>query len=289
MRSSGIPRPCFTRIPGLFNGDVSLAPLVLLLGFGISLSFFLFGIQRDNADAQLQFRLQARDYVSSIANRVTENNTTVEAVAALVNASDHVDRDEFRIFTQPFLDQNPSIQALQWIQYSKDSEREKFEALAQADGLTDFHFKDLDSIETSDPSPQRDDYYVIYYNEPAEPNHLVTGLDNGSDTGRKEALLGAVKRGCATSSSPITVPQENEGSRAYLVYVPVYTTPTIKEGVTPVRSDLAGFAAGVFRVDSLLSSVLGEKQREMVHLSITDITNTAEPLPVGTTKICHCW
>lgn len=281
VRNSGTPRTCFTRISGLFNGDISLAPLVLLLGFGISLSFFLYAIRRDHAEADLQFRIKARDCFSRIENRISENMTTVEAVAALVNASDYVERSEFKVFTQPFLEQNPSIQALQWIQYLKDSERKKYEAMARADGLKDFQIKDLATIHAAIPSPRRDEYYVIYYNEPSQRNQLVTGLDNGSNPQRKATLLKAAERGCATASPPVTLAQDREGGGAYLVYIPVYSTPAIRDGVSQPKENLAGFAAGVFRIDALLSSALSENQREVVHVSLTDITNPEEPLPVG--------
>ncbi|MHB1456801.1 MAG: sensor domain-containing diguanylate cyclase [Armatimonadota bacterium] len=250
---------------------------LLLIAVSVSFLIYSYSIRNESRQSQLQFKLLAKERVSSIYNRVTNNNTVVNAVASFFNSTEYVGRSEFSIFVQPFIKDNESIQALQWVPRILNKDRKRYEKSARNDGLIDFQFKQvLDSGELK-PASIRDDYYVIYFNEPLSKNMTVMGFDNGSEILRRKILLDVAAKGVMACSPPIKLLQAVKGQKGYLVYVPVYKTGVIPPTPKERLKHLTGFATGVFIADELVKSAIGANNLSATRISIDDFTDPADP------------
>lgn len=259
--------------------DIDHLVLWIALFIAISICFLIFSytVRNEKVCAQLQFKLLAEEQASSIYNCISRNNNVVKAVASFFNGSSTVNRKEFAIFVQPFIKDENSIQALQWVPHVLNKDRARYEKSARDDGVVGFQFKELLGSGELKPAGVRDDYFVVYYNEPLARNETAMGFDNGSEALRRKVLIDAARKGIMVCSPPIKLLQGSKGQKGYLINIPVY-----QRGVTPDTPDerlknLKGFATGVFLADSLISSTLGPHSLMMTSVSIDDITDHGKP------------
>jgi len=273
------------RILKHINSDNIISLLVLLAGISICLALFFTTISKEQDQARLHFKLLAEETTSSIVNSITENSTTVAAVASYFNASNNVDRQGFSVFVRPFLNRNKSIQALQWIPHVSIKDRKRYEESARRDGLSDFHFMEWEKPHVLRIAGIRKDYFVVYYNEPLIPNRGVTGLDDGSEPVRYRALLDTAENASETYSPPITLLQSKAEQKGYLVYHPVYDQTIIPATPEMRLKHLKGFATGVFLMDKVLQSALGNRHTGSIHLEVIDTTNYKQEQSFGSIGI----
>jgi len=269
------------RVPQLVKRDSAASLLVLLVGLSGCVALFFYSVAKDSEQAKLHFRLLAEESISSIEKQITENSTTVAAVAAYFDASREVSRREFEVFVRPFICKNKSIRALQWVPRVLDKDRERYEANARRDGLSDFGFKDWTRSSVVRPAGVRSDYFVVYYNEPMSKNRAVTGVDNGSEPTRRQVLLDSAMRGSETYSPPVTLMQSSASQKGYLVYLPVYDRASANRTPEQRLGSLRGFATGVFLMDELLRSAVGRHTASPICLSITDTTDPRSKCALG--------
>lgn len=267
----------FSQIRKLLNIDYLVQWLLLMIAVSVCILIFKYSITNERVHAQLQFKLLAEEQVSSIYNCITRNNTVVNSVASFFNGSDNVTRKKFKVFVQPFLKEDESIQALQWVPRILQKDRKRYEKNAQDDGLKDFQFKEWLKFGELKRAGTRDDYYVVYFNEPLIKNKAVMGFDNGSEALRRKVLLDTARKGVMICSPPIKLLQGKKGQKGYLVYVPVY-----ENGIYPGTPEkrlkrLKGFAAGVFIADELVKSMLEAQSLQTTCISIDDITDPGNP------------
>jgi diguanylate cyclase (GGDEF)-like protein/PAS domain S-box-containing protein len=262
-----------------------IAIVILLAGISICLILFHYSVSRERDRARLDFRLMAEKSISSVMNKITENSTTVDAIASYFNASGHVSRHEFSDFVRPFLKKNSSIEALQWVPYVPDRDRARFEAAARRDGLSDFHFKEWIRPHVSKTARRRADYYVIYYNEPLAHSMAVIGVDNGSEPVRCRVLQDSAQRDFISYSPPVVLMLHKSTQKGYLVDRPVYDCDTALSTPKERLKHLRGFATGVFVMDEVLKSALGQWNAEQVYLDIVDVSDSQHYQLLGSVGI----
>jgi CHASE1-domain containing sensor protein len=175
----------------------------------------------------------------------------LRAGSALFDASQHVERDEWRRFVAglelPI--QYPGVLGMGYARFAPAG------ALAALN--KEVHVW---------PDGTRDLYAVIFYLEPRSPRNLVAiGYDMMSEPTRRDAIVAAMQSGKMTASGPITLVQEIAGVRqvGFLVFNPVYSNNASGQ------RELQGFIYSPFRMGDLMQGIFGDGLRE-VRLDVYD-------------------
>jgi PAS domain S-box-containing protein len=186
-----------------------------------------------------------------------------------------VSRDEFWIFTQPYLTRYPSIQALEWIPRVFSEEREKYEMQARQEGFTSFHFTERQEQGKMIPAGQRTEYFPIYYMEPYEGNEAAFGFDLASSSTRFATLTKSGETGQVLATSRISLVQEEGEQFGFLIFVPIYKGQP--QTSAERRDELKGFVLGVFRIDDIWEKAISYVNPENLGINIWLHDESAPP------------
>jgi PAS domain S-box-containing protein len=237
--------------PGLAESYV-WTPILILLAC-MSLTVGAWGWITFDTESRTSERFQrAADGVrETIRLRMEGYESLLRAGSALFDASQHVERDEWRRFVAglelPI--QYPGVLGMGYARFAPAG------ALAALN--KEVHVW---------PDGTRDLYAVIFYLEPRSPRNLVAiGYDMMSEPTRRDAIVAAMQSGKMTASGPITLVQEIAGVRqvGFLVFNPVYSNNASGQ------RELQGFIYSPFRMGDLMQGIFGDGLRE-VRLDVYD-------------------
>jgi len=213
------------------------------------------------------------DHVESATQTLDQNFrslvASVQALAQFYNASEDVSADEFAAFTRPFIERQPSIQALEWVAWVPDAERSAFEARQRAAGQANFRIRERSDAGLR-PAGTRAEYFPVTQIEPLAGNEPVLGFDVGSSPERLAVLEQAWASGQAVASPPLTLLQEPDRQTGIVIFVPTgrpaVPTPSASESRAPAR----GFATGVIRLGTLVDSVMSKLALDDMDVTLLD-------------------
>ena len=101
------------------------------IGIAVTVTSAAVIVQRDDGDAERQFRVMAENHFMVLQNGLNEYVNRLKAVRALFDSSvEPVTRNEFEAFAQPLLRENAAIGTLSWVPRVLDSERAEHERWA---------------------------------------------------------------------------------------------------------------------------------------------------------------
>nr|WP_305906742.1 CHASE domain-containing protein [Methylomarinum sp. Ch1-1]MDP4519445.1 EAL domain-containing protein [Methylomarinum sp. Ch1-1] len=113
---------------------------------------------------------------------------------------------------------------------------------------------------TVKPQGKRDNYSAIVYLEPFDwRNRRAFGYDMYSNPMRREAMERARDTGLPSLSGRVTLVQETKDDvqAGFLVYLPIYRKEMPLDTVEQRRQALTGFVYSPFRMNDLMSGILG--------------------------------
>lgn len=218
-----------------------------------------------------------RDLVAKLA--------VLHGLVSFWNSSQHVDPDEFAIFTAGALQRNPGLVALEWAPRVSRSEVPAFLNAAASLGWAEPRITEIDEAGGVRPTPPRALHYPVLYIEPRDRNLAAFGLDLGSSPERRAALEAAIESGQPRTTPPVSLVQVAGNRVGFLSFAPVYrghvTPPTVEER----RADLLGLVCGVFRIDEMAHDALTRTDPANTQLAGVDLylfaaTGDADRLPV---------
>jgi two-component system, NarL family, sensor histidine kinase NreB len=254
--------------------DVKLKPIqvialivIFILGVTGSLLIHNYAQQRENDSLTFKFNTNSKEYVSAIQKEINSNLQVLTSIGALYSVSDTITRADFKDFNSHILEDNNSLQAIEWIPKVPIGLKENYETRARNDGLTNFHIKEKNNGEMIDVV-DRPVYYPVYFIEPLEGNEKALGFDLSSDLIRYEALKKSVSTNEPVATEGIDLVQEQKSQKGILIFDPVKK-----------NNRLIGFSLGVYRVGDLISNALSNLDEEMFNISVFDISSeTGEQL-----------
>ncbi len=226
-----------------------LVGLILAAGVFISYESYKFIKAADFAEARRTFEERATDRLRSVGHLITTQHEVIHSVVGLFDASQHVDRGEFKIFLDSVLYQAPAVQALEWIPRVAASERPAYEAAGREDGFQGFQFTELSGDGEVIRAGPRGEYFPVYFVEPYQGNERALGFDLGSNPARRTALENARDTGDHAVSERIELIQ---GGAGVVMFAPIYRVGQPKETVSQRRQHLRGFAVGVFNIEEMV-------------------------------------
>ncbi|MEO5354616.1 MAG: CHASE domain-containing protein [Magnetococcus sp. XQGC-1] len=232
---------------------VVLPWLVLLIGL-MATRFLYQATQRDAYEnLQDNFAYEAQEIILRIQQRMAAYEQVLRAVRGLFNASESVERHEFRDFVETLqLQKNyPGIQGVGFSLLLTPAAVERHIADIRREGFPDYTIR---------PSGVRDLYTPTIYLEPfADRNLRAFGYDMFSESVRRVAMEEARDADAASlSGRVILVQEERERVQAgVLLYLPVYRNGLSQHTLEERRANLLGWAYAPFRMDDLMTGILG--------------------------------
>ena len=261
------------------NINKSYIPSYFILFIGFLLSCLMFYEVRilENKFTQYKFKEERENYLTVLNSELIKKITILNTVKQLFLSSKNVDREEFKTFTNFFLEDNKKVHALLWVPLVKSDERSKYERLAQKEGYKNFKFTEIGNFGEIQKREKSFQYYPIYYIEPLRGNVDILGLDLFSNKNRAETILNSLKIGEIIGISKIKLVQGKEEKDAFFILNPIY-----KRGFNS-KGDILGFISGVFKIDDFINSSLDVLKKNDLDFHIYDATENKN-IEIYTTK-----
>ncbi|MFT5207102.1 MAG: signal transduction histidine kinase [Candidatus Omnitrophota bacterium] len=200
-----------------------------------------------NKAVNQEFEITSKYFINRFEAHLNDYFDVLRSVKGLYDSSEHVNRQEFHTFAQFTLERHPGIQALEWLPKVPYGEIDDFVLLAQKDGFGDFEITELSAQDRMVSAAKRDVYFPVYYVEPYEGNQGALGFDLYSNNERQVALDKSRDSGALVVTSPITLVQDEEKSKAVLAILPVYAKAASPQAKPSKAELISGYVLGVFR------------------------------------------
>ena len=201
-------------------------------------------------------------------------------VRLFCEASNSVDRSEFRDFTRPQLIEDPGRRAFQWVPRVSRSQRAGLEPMAHEESLKTFQMAGLGPGAATAPCAAADECFPVYYSEPPDANPKP-GTDLTVDPACRAAMVKARDTGQLIAAEPIRLDGTSREKAAVLVFAPVYENGVIHQTADQRRRALQGYVLGVFDLGELVESSLREIPPVGLHVGIIDVCTANEPRPTN--------
>jgi CHASE1-domain containing sensor protein len=249
-----------------------IAAIIIIAGGGILLSGLTFVLmQRIELRAlQNKFIVDAGNYSTALKKSIDADLNSLHAVEGLYASSPQVTRARFHTFASNILSHSNGTHALRWAPRVAGRQRAQYEAEAVREGQRGYHFTELNSERRTIPAEKRDEYFPIYFSEPAEGSEAVLGLDLWARAAPKAALEKARDEDTAVASSRITLLQENTHQFSFVIFQPIYVNGLPHDTVQERRKNLLGFVVGVFRFGDMVGTALSGIDLKGIEISLFD-------------------
>lgn len=240
----------FSWMVRLLQQIIFLPLLIFLLGAAISGAgaWWLYNEIEDNAKVEFQRNV---DRVSGeIVWRFSQPIYGLNGIKAAYAANGYLTRQQFRAYvaSRNLPVEFPGVRGQGFVQRVPRSQLNEFIANARTDGAPEFALRQLQD-------KQHDDLYIIKYIEPAEKNQGAEGLDIGSESVRREAVLLAINSGKPTLSGAIHLVQSNVKTPGILLFVPVYKSGTNPTTPAERQASLVGLLYSPIVIADLLRDI----------------------------------
>jgi len=234
---------------------------VAVLGFVLSLIAFFVTRNLELEFIKQDFQSNASADVLVIKGAITEDLNKISALRALFETFPNViSQAQFQFYANTILQDDPSITVAAWIPRVAREGRAALEADALRQGLPRYRIRTIEP-EGKRPSisPERDEYFPIFYSTDDPSSSPAYGLDLGSEKRRLETVEQA-RDGDHIAISPIVALHLIGGDRnGFFALLPVYRPGQPHDSVEDRRRNLAGFVQGVFQISSMIESILKTK------------------------------
>ncbi|MFB2936882.1 CHASE domain-containing protein [Aerosakkonemataceae cyanobacterium BLCC-F154] len=234
--------------------------LTLLVGIVLSLTAFVTvrGADEDYLESQLHEQTQ------SIANALEQGVETklqpLESIAGFFKASQKIEREEFRKFTQSFLVRYPETLALGWVSRISNSQRTSYERIIAREGFANFQIQEQLLPGESSTVQLKAEYFPVTYIEPLSLNRNKVGLDLSTEPEMKTTLEKAINSGKVAITQRLNLKNDQWGLAAF---VPVYQE-NLESSVNQRRESMQGLAVGMFAIADLIQfSLKGANTRHL--------------------------
>ncbi len=231
--------------------------IVVAIGLLLSSVLFYFLHQDYKRSVQNTFFNTTQERIQRLDMSIVAYLEALYAIRSNFDASNFVDRDEFRLMVAHHLERFPSIKALEWIPAATTHDRGKMESTIKQSMDPNFSFSDLSDDGIKTPSPTRNRYFPVWYVEPFQSNIKAFGYDVGSDKTRLKALLKSVDHDKPIATERILLLQK-ENNYGILAALPIFNRKMPINTVAQRQLALKGFALAVFDIKTMMENLLNK-------------------------------
>ncbi|MCT7951513.1 diguanylate cyclase [Ancylothrix sp. C2] len=217
-----------------------------------------------------QLQKQVDEVVRSLQKNTDSNFEPLLAVNDFYSASTaEVSRQEFSDLAKRLLLRHPSIELLAWTPRIPNPARQAFETAIRNEGYKNYQIYEQQTQGTMVRSSVRSEYFPISYIEPFNQYELAFGFDLGSEEKRRSTLEIARDRGTLATTGRLGFSNNKAG---FLLVMPVYQNNQSLNTLEARRTNLKGFAVGLFLFPNFIKSVLGNVDAKNINLVFYDET-----------------
>ena len=264
------------RLSWMANPWLRLFPVIVVFTLSAATTYIVARVQKadENEALSLQFRLDAEAFQTSIEQTMRSYGQELRGGVGLFHASDAVTRDQWRRYvdSKKFTEFAPGMQGLSFNAAIRGpAQLSALEASVAASGIPDFQVN---------PPGERDFYAPVLFLEPLnDENRRAIGFDIYSEPRRRAAIDTALSSGEITMTAPITLIQDttNDVQSGVLVVLPTYKIKAIPPSAQARRALADGFVVSVFRIGSLIGSVLETQDFGMLARTNLYLIDTTGP------------
>ena len=267
---------CFAQPRSEWRSRRLSVALPVSVTFLVTTLCFVYMHLTERSQVKLQFERRVSAVTQDIRKQLDRHFDAVRSLRSLYASSVNVDRTEFSTFNRNLFLGSSGVQAMEWLPKVPHEQRDEYEARAQAEGISDFVITERGLDGDLTKAGERDEYYPVFYVEPAISNEAALGFDVASNPARRKALNVARDTARQIATGPITLVQESSDQTGCLVFDPIYSKNSPLDNVDERRQALEGYAVGVFRVGDIVEAAFNGTSHPNFHLKIVDVEATAE-------------
>lgn len=171
----------------------------------------------ESQDRQAAFRTLAQQQTLAVARELWSIRSSLEGLSRFFHSHHHLSRSAFTAYASRFLE-DLAIQAALWLPVVPSNAVAAVEAVAAAEGLSDYHVWQGDPAGHRLPVAGRDTYYPTHYIEPFASHAIAAGFDHGSEPVRARALHAALETGLQCASGPVALFAVTNRPPGFFVY-----------------------------------------------------------------------
>ena len=265
-------------------------PIALVALIGVLVTCYAFNVVTDWERQRVQqaFSSAATDRILMVEREIEQNLGVVQDIGSFFEASQWVDRREFRKFVGPALKRYASIVALQWIPRITAAERSSFEEEARR-SFAKFRINESNQAGELVNAAQRAVHFPVLYVQPYPLNRETLGLDLASDAAILETLQQTRDAGQLWVSPRIPLEREGRVEYGFAARLPVYNKIHADESEAEYeekdaapdtldmrQQQLRGFAAGIFRIADIIEDALQNLSPSGIDMVVYDVTGENE-------------
>ncbi len=210
-----------------------------------------------------------------IQQRYIAHKEAIASLARLIEVMPDMTFSQFEYFTRITLKEHPDIFALSYNPYVTFAQRKAFENHFSKFGvIPDVTIKERGSSSILVPAAQRDFYVPVGFIAPLQGNQDAIGYDINSDTTRHDAILNALLTGTTSITAPVRLVQEKHDRIGVLILHPAYFNQSRNINNHAI-DHVKGFAAGVIKVDELITIATASVSKNDLIYQINDVSATA--------------
>lgn len=258
---------------------VTLVLAALSIVVFAALARFLYQAETDSIHRN--FTAEVAQQALSFEREVLLNLEILFALKASVSLVENMTPDRFDALTEDILARSPAIQAFAWAEIVTPDTLAAFEARMN-DWYPDYRVTERDANGEVIPVAVRPQYAPVVMIEPIASNQAALGFDLASEPRRLSALLQAMESKEMVATAGITLVQEPDNQRGFLVFSPQFLPPESADTSISDESSLV-FVNGVFRVGELISQSVGIAFGEQMQLQVVDRTRGAQEVLFSST------
>ena len=258
-----------------FNLNVNIFLIIVVAaGFSMSSLSYWFISNAEDKSLMIAFQRDVDERAASMYREILVNFEVLQSLSILFNEGIVPELPRFQKEARKIISRHSDIQALEWIPRVTQSGRQLHESEIRK------HFPGYEISErreqgVMEKSAEKEEYFPVYYIEPLAGNEAALGFDLASNSRRLQALKNSRDQGLPQATANITLVQEREKKKGFLLFLPIYngSSTTLERR----REELVGFILGVFKIgDIFLSSALSEIVQG-IDMEIVDNTTPGEP------------
>jgi diguanylate cyclase (GGDEF)-like protein len=234
------------------------AMVVVTAVFGVLASMVGLAIISNNDKRLFELKLAelAKSHELAINADLSYAAEAVYTLRAYLDTGDQVTRTAYQAFAKSLRARLAGLRDTGWAVRVTRDEREAFERAGRNQGFANFQIWERDAAGNPMRAADRDEYYPIFYPDPAEVTAKVIGFDLASEPVRAETLRRARMTGRPAATPPINLITVAKPVGGFMSFLPVYGRN--REGAQPADPPV-GFVYGVFETGLMIENILAAK------------------------------
>ena len=183
--------------------------------------------------------------------------TSSTAVRALIESlNQKVTREQFETFAKALISRHTGMLNIAWAPRVTHDQRAAYELAANRDGFTDYHIRATAADGSLVVSPERDEYFPKYYSTEATTSP-VYGIDLSDGAQQKDTVDHIRDADVLSATAPLLLHTGEGDRRGFWAGVPIYASGLPHETVEERRRNVLGIVQGVFQIQVMFDTILG--------------------------------